>query len=259
MSTLSERLSSPLEQVSILVSPEFAASAQALLDHSGSRLAASRSLHTDIGALLADRPDVVAECASHLAVKEFGPLILSAGIDVVVISIGALSDDRVRASLQDAATAGRSRIILPSGAIGGVDALAAARLSGIKSVTYTGRKPPMAWRGTAAERLLDLDALREPSVFYEGDARQAAQAYPMNANVAATLALAGIGFEKTRVVLIADPSLSQNVHEFAVSAACGDFTVQLEGRPSAANPKTSLMAGFSIARELLNRAAVLVI
>jgi aspartate dehydrogenase len=96
-------------------------------------------------------------------------------------------------------------------------------------------------------------------VFFEGHARKAAQDYPFNANVAATLALAGIGFEKTQVRLIADPGVTRNVHEFAVRSACGDFTMKLEGRPSAANPKTSLMAGYSMARELLNRAGIVVI
>jgi aspartate dehydrogenase len=257
--TLAKELRAPLQQVSILIPARFADQAQALLDRAGGKLAASRAVRTDLAGLLADEPDVVAECASHVAVREYGPAILATGCDLVVISIGSLSDDGVRTRLEQAAAKGGGRVVLPAGAIGGVDALAAARLSGLESVVYTGRKPPKAWRGTPAETLLDLDALKEPAVFFEGHARQAAQDYPFNANVAATLALAGIGFEKTQVRLIADPGVTRNVHEFAVRSACGDFTMKLEGRPSAANPKTSMMAGYSMARELLNRAGIVVI
>lgn len=259
LSTLAERLDAPLDHVSILIPKEFAAQAQGLLDRLGDKLAVSRIVRTDVAVLLADMPDVVAECASHVAVRDFGPVILRAGCDLVVISIGALSDDNLRSELQRAAKAGGARLVLPPGAIGGIDALAAARLSGLEKVIYTGRKPPKAWRGTPAEKLLALDALREPAIFFKGSAREAARDYPFNANVAATLALAGIGFETTQVQLVADPSIVRNVHEFSVSSGCGDFTMQLEGRPSATNPKTSLMAGYSVGRELLNRTGTIVI
>lgn len=259
LSTLADGLAAPLAHVTILVPVQFAPQAKELLDRLGEKLAAMRAVRTELAALLADKPDVVAECASHTAVDSFGPGILESGCDLIVISIGSLSDDALREKLEKAAKKGGSRILLPSGAIGGIDALAAARLSGLEQVIYTGRKPPKAWRGTPAESLLALDTLKEPTVFFEGSARTAAQDYPFNANVAATLALAGIGFEKTQVRLIADPSIATNVHEFAVRSGCGDFTMRLEGRPSAANPKTSQMAGYSVARELLNRAGTIVI
>lgn len=259
LTALARGLRRPLQQVSILVPPPVAGQAQALLDRLGDRLAAARHVRTDIAAMLADAPEVVAECAAHAAVRDFGPAVLAAGCDLVVISIGALADDGIRASLERAAMEGGGRLVLPAGAIGGIDALAAARLSGIEAVTYTGRKPPLAWRGTPAEQLLDLGALREPAVFFDGNAREAARDYPFNANVTATLALAGIGFEATRVRLVADPGVGRNLHEFTVSSGCGDFTVRLEGRPSPVNPKTSLIAGYSVARELLNRAGSMVI
>lgn len=259
LSTLVERLSSPLELVTILVPAQFHTQAQELLDRLGDKLAASRRLVTDIDALLADRPNAVAECASHVAVRDYGPAILEVGCDLVLISIGSLSDEDLRKRLEQAAGTGGSRVVLLAGAVGGIDALVAARLSGLESVIYTGRKPPKAWVGTAAERLIDLHALIEPAVFFEGNAREAARDYPFNANVAATLGLAGIGFEQTQVRLIADPAVSRNVHEFSVRSGCGDFTMKLESRPSASNPKTSLMAGYSVARELLNRTGTMVI
>jgi aspartate dehydrogenase len=259
LSTLAERLALPLDQVTILVPADVTPQAEKLLDRLGDTLATSRKVVTDIAALLSDRPEAVAECASHVAVREYGAKILASGCDLVLISIGSLSDEDLRRELEQAAKRGGSRLVLPAGAIGGVDALVAAKLSGLESVTYIGRKPPEAWVGTAAEKIVDLHGLTKPTAFFEGNAREAAGNYPFNANVAATLGLAGIGFEQTKVRLVADPDVSRNVHEFVVRSACGDFSVRLEGRPSAVNPKTSLMAGFSVARELLNRAGTVVI
>ncbi len=253
LTTLARELTSPLAQLSLLVKPQSLGRAGALLE-TCEELAAGCAVHTEISAFLNDAPDIVAECASHAAVRDYGPAVLKAGRDLIVISIGALSSDALRQQLAQAAQTGGARLILPPGAIGGIDALAAARLSGLESVVYTGRKPPLAWRGTPAERLLALDSLNAATVFFEGSARKAAEDYPFNANVAAALALAGIGLDATKVRLVADPAIKRNVHEFAVSAGCGDFSVRLEGRPSPANPKTSLMAGYSVARELLNRA-----
>jgi aspartate dehydrogenase len=259
LSTLARDQAAPLALASILVPPAFASQATTLLDTLGDGLAKSRVVRTDLAAFLNDKPEVVAECASHTAVQEFGPPILEAGCDLIVVSIGSLSDDALFNKLERAAKSGKSRLVLVSGAIGGIDALVAARLSGLESVVYTGRKPPNAWRGTPAEKLVDLAGLKEPATFFEGTARAAAQEYPFNANVAATLGLAGIGFEATRVRLVADPGVSRNVHEFAVRSGCGDFSIKLEGRPSPDNPKTSLMAGYSVARELLNRVGTVVI
>ena len=259
LSTLARDLPKPLAQVSMLVPEKSAAKARGLLDRFGGRLAASRSVRTDILSFLGDSPAVVAECASHSAVLDFGPAILEAGCDLIVISIGALSSDATRAALEAAAGRGGGQIVLPAGAVGGIDALGAARPAGIESVVYTGRKSPKAWRGTRAETLVDLDALTGPVTFFEGSARQAAKDYPFNANVAATIALAGLGLDRTQVRLVADPNATRNVHEFSVSSGCSDFTMALQGRPSPANPKTSLMAGYSVARELLNRASVIAI
>lgn len=259
LSTLARSLARPLQQVSLLVRDIHRGRALALLDRLGDRLAASCVIRTELEDFLADAPDVVAECASHTAVQSYGVSILEGGCDLVVISIASLVDEDLRRRLEDAAERGGSRIILPPGAIGGIDALGAARLSGLKTVIYTGRKPPNAWRGTPAEALLDLNALRGPEIFFTGSARQAAAHYPFNANVTAALALAGIGFDRTEVRLIADPGIARNAHEVAVTSLCGDFTVKLEGQPSPSNPRTSMLAGYSVARELLNRVSRFVI
>lgn len=259
LTALAEGLTAPLDHFGVLVRSGSEQRALALLERIGPKLALATSVHTSLAALLADAPNAVAECAGHAAVHQYGETILKSGCDLVVISIGALADDGLRATLLSAAQQHGAQLVLPSGAVGGLDALGAARLSGLHTVTYTGRKPPKAWRGTPAERLLDLDALSAPAIFFEGTARQAATDYPQNANVAAAVAIAGLGFDATTVRLIADPKAARNVHEILVRAGCGDFDLRLEGRPSPLNPKTSLMAGLSVAREILNRTGALVI
>lgn len=256
LEALAAHLPRPLDHLAVLARD--AAKGEALLAAHGA-LAAVTSLHADLAGLLHSGAGVVVECASHAALHEHGAAVLAAGRDLVVASTGALADDALFDSLRRAATRGGAQILLPAGAVGGLDALAAARLRGTPRVTYTGRKPPGAWRGTKAEALLDLAALTAPATFYEGTARAAARDFPQNANVAATVALAGVGFEATRVRLVADPTIARNLHELEVESDAVAFTIRLEGVPSPANPKTSLTAGLSMARAVLNRDALLVV
>ena len=209
--------------------------------------------------LLAYRPELIAEVASQRAVADYGEAVLRSGADLLVISIGALADAALLERLQLAADDGNSRILLPAGAIGGVDALASMRIGGIASVRYRSRKPPAAWRGSPGEKVVDLGKLNEPAVLYRGTAREAALLYPQNANVAAAVALAGLGFERTEVELVADPATPGNVHEIEVEGAAGRFAIELQGKPSRANPKTSALAALSVARALLNEQAMIVI
>ncbi len=214
---------------------------------------------SDISGLLSSGPEVVVECAGHSAMAAYGGPVLAAGVDLIVASVGALAEDALLEALRIAARRGGAQVTLPSGAIGGIDALAAARLSGISEVLYTGRKPPRAWAGSPAEAVVNLTALTEAVVFFEGSARQAAQAYPKNANVAATLALAGLGMDDTRVRLIADPAATANTHEYSVRSGAVDYSMTLVGKPSALNPKTSQSTVLSLARAVLNRAAAIAI
>lgn len=250
---LSRDLDRPLEAIAILGTPDGAARARAAFEAHVGRAAARLAAHADVEALIAERPDLVVECAGHDAVRDHVPALLRAGIDVAIVSIGALADDAVRTRLEAAADAGAARLILSSGALGGVDALAAARLAGLDEVVYTSRKPPLAWRGTPAEAVTALDRIACETVLFEGDARRAALAYPKNANVAAMVALAGPGFERTRVRLVADPAATGNTHELTVRSACLDMTISLTGRPMPDNPKTSTTTAYALAREVLNR------
>ncbi len=200
----------------------------------------------DVDALIAWKPSLVVECAGHTAVRDSVPALLDAGIDVVVSSVGALGDASTLRRLQQAAQRGGSRMSVVSGAVGGLDVLRAAKLAGLDEVVYTGRKPPMAWIGTPAEVSLDLGSLIVATTFFEGTAAEAARDFPKNANVTATIALAGVGFEKTRVTLIADPTINGNRHHFVASGAFGRFSVSLENAPLPENPRTSWLAALSV-------------
>lgn len=207
-------------------------------------------IFTDTDALLRWKPDLAVECAVHEVVSSVVPPLLQAGVDVIVVSLGALGDAALRESLAAAANAGRARLITVSGAIGGLDALAAARGAGIRLVRYTGRKPPQAWLGTPAEQVCDLGAIGEATLLFEGSAADAAHLYPKNTNVTAAVALAGVGFEKTGVRLLADPAVSKNVHELEVEGDFGRFAIRLENSALPENPKTSWLTTLSIEAEL---------
>ncbi|WP_116474067.1 aspartate dehydrogenase [Zobellella maritima] len=193
-------------------------------------------------------PDLVVECAGQGAVREHGARVLTKGWTLGLISVGALADDELLQSLRIAAQQGGGRILALAGAIAGVDGLAAAREGGLESVVYSGRKSPQSWRGSPAEALIDLDAVTEPTVFFRGSAREAALRFPANANVAATVALAGLGMDNTRVELTVDPASSSNKHSILAQGRFGELSIELSGQPLASNPKTSTLAALSVVR-----------
>ena len=160
-------------------------------------------------------PDLVLECASQQAVAQYGEAVLARGWHLAVISTGAL---------------------------------AAAKGGGLERVTYRSRKSPASWRGSYAEQLIDLSAVNEAKIFFEGSAREAARLFPANANVAATIALGGIGLDATRVQLMVDPATQRNTHTLHAEGLFGEFHLELSGLPLASNPKTSTLAALSAVR-----------
>ena len=199
------------------------------------------------------------DCAGHAALAEHGPAILERGIDLLTVSLGALADTALHKRLEQAARAGGARLHLASGAIGALDCLQAARVGGLDRVRYIGRKPPRGWMGSPAENMLDLDRLAQAATHFAGTARQAATDYPKNANVAAAVALAGIGFQHTQVELIADPAITANVHEIEASGAFGRFTFHIEGSALPDNPKSSALAAMSVVAALERQRAAITI
>jgi aspartate dehydrogenase len=223
------------------------------------RVPPAARLVSTVDELLAGPLDLVIECAGHAALNATGAAVLRAGVDLLVASVGALADPALEAALRDAAGRSGAQLRIPSGALGGLDVLGAARLAGLDRVIYSSSKAPRAWKGTAAETMVDLDGLKEATVFYRGNAREAALRFPQNANVAAAVALAGIGFENTEVQLGADPGATGNRHRIQAHGGFGEIDVSILGKTLAANPKTSMLAPYSLVRSVMNLGGTLVI
>ncbi|WP_298837359.1 aspartate dehydrogenase [uncultured Roseobacter sp.] len=203
-------------------------------------------------------PDVsfVLECAGHAAVQNTAPAVLRLGFHLGILSAGALADEQTARALEDAALQGGAQISVLPGAIGGIDALAAAQ-DGLDTVIYAGRKPPQAWRGSPAEEICTLDDLTEEFEFFSGSAREAARLFPKNANVVATVALASVGFDDTRVTLVADPRAAGNSHRIVATGPVVSLDYTTAGSPLASNPKTSALTALSALRALRNQGCLI--
>lgn len=211
------------------------------------------------GQLASLKPDLVVEAAGRAAIEQWAPAALAAAPEMIIASTSAFCDDDLLARLMDMAEHNGSRIQVPSGAIGGIDALASAAVLGLDDVVHQIVKPPRAWKNTPAEQLLDLDALTERKVFFSGTARQAAAAYPQNANATVVTSLAGIGLDRTRVEMVADPASTINGHRIVAEGDFGRMDISLENKPLATNPKSSELTALSLVRLIEHRVNRLVI
>lgn len=189
--------------------------------------------------------NVVLECAGHASVREYGPAVLRAGLDLIVTSIGALSDPATVDELRDASEAG-GHLMLAPGAVGGLDGLLAARVGGLTRVRYTSIKPPVAWRGTPAEALIDFDNPAEEQVLFEGTARETARRFPKNANVAVAVGLCGLGIDETQAVLVSSRKITDPLGVIEAEGRFGRMRFETFAYASPANPKTSLLTAYSL-------------
>lgn len=189
--------------------------------------------------LLALKPSVVIECAGQGALRDYGPQVLAAGIDLVPASVGLFADQGFLDVMLNAAEKGGSVIRVPSGAMVGIDGLSAARLVGVERVTYRGTMAPQALKNFQATGTIEGRVLA-----YEGTAREAVFKFPKNANLTATIALASVGFDKTRVELYVDPTVTSNIHELEASGDFGSIHVKVSGRRiSESSPSSRIVAG----------------
>ena len=229
------------------------------LAHTRASLPCSIAVRSDCEELAREDLDLVVECAGQGAVRQHAEAVLGKGIEIMVISTGALADSELRDRLMDTAARSGARILIPAGAIAGIDGLGALKRSGLHRVSYISTKPPEAWKGTPGEHLVELDALTEPTVFFQGSAEKAATLFPKNANLAATIALSGLGFEDTEITLVADPRTTENVGRIEAFGRLGTLFAELRGSATAENPKTSAVTAYSILRAIDNEANLLVI
>ncbi|MCZ4271295.1 aspartate dehydrogenase [Maritalea porphyrae] len=205
---------------------------------------------SDVADLPADTKLLV-DCAGHEGLREHGVKALASGIDVLTISIGALANKEFEAELMNAAVRGNAKLQLASGAIGALDALRAASTGTLTRVNYIGRKPALGWFGSPAEDKIDLANLAKATVHFAGTAREAALAYPKNANVAASVAISSLGFDKTTVELIADPEINANTHEIEAHGDFGEMRFSISGKCLPDNPRSSALAAMSVVAAIL--------
>lgn len=189
---------------------------------------------------------LVVEAASQDAVKDYAPMILRAGKDLMIMSAGALIDHSFVKEIRCLAKENRRRVYIPSGAIAGLDSIKAAAYSAIEKVTLTTRKPVEALKDSHYfSEKFGNKTIKAPLIIYEGPALEACKLFPFNVNVAATLSLAGIGPERTLVRIIADPTINRNIHKIEVRGGFGTLEISIENIPIPSNPKTSFLAALS--------------
>ncbi|MBR4447510.1 aspartate dehydrogenase [Methanobrevibacter sp.] len=182
--------------------------------------------------------DLILECAAPVSVKEYAPKVLEHGIDMIVMSIGALMDNEFYKELESLAKKHNAKIHLPSGAIVGLDGIKAVAKFGLEEVTLTTKKSPKSLGK-------DIDT---EEVLFEGKASEAVKKFPLNINVAATISLACQ--KDIDVKIIVDPKVDRNVHEIVAKGDFGVFKTRTENLPCEANPKTSMLAALSAIRLL---------
>jgi aspartate dehydrogenase len=202
-----------------------------------------------IDELLVFGPDVVAELGGHAALTAYGETVLRSGTTLLTLSAGALADDDFRERLLAAAATSGARLVLPSGAIAGLDALESARPMGLDRVRHVVRKPPKSLFDDP-ERVAAVMARGEAETLYEGPAREGVRRFPANVNVVAMVCMAGLGFDRTTTVVIADPAVEHNTHEVTAEGAFGRIEVRVQNVPSPDNPKTGLIVAGSVVRAL---------
>ncbi|MED0708590.1 aspartate dehydrogenase [Aneurinibacillus aneurinilyticus] len=213
------------------------------------RLPASCLITSDEDAFFAEDMDIIVEAAGHTAVKTYGVRALRHA-SFIVASIGALAEANVLKELRATAAQYHTQLLVPSAAIGGLDRICAMTLEEIDRIELITRKPPVAWYGTFAEEKVELSAVSEPTLIFNGTANESALLFPESVNVSAALSLAGIGFENTHVQVYVDPTITRNTHQIIVEGFAGRIKLSLQNTPSAHNPKTGYIVAMSIVKVL---------
>ena len=200
----------------------------------------------DFDSFISSEFDLMIEAASQRAVKDYVSRALMSGKDVMLMSVGAFGDVSLAAKLAELAIANSKRIFIPSGAVAGIDCIRAVRRH-IDHISLTTTKNPKALAGAPffQKQPIDLDKIDRATLVFEGSASEAVVEFPANVNVAAVLSLAGIGFERTKVRVVADPAAKRNIHEIEATGSFGEIRIKVSNVPSPTNPRTSYLAVLS--------------
>ena len=197
----------------------------------------SLKISEDIDTFLSNKKiNLVVECASQKAVKDYAKKIILSKKDFMIMSVGALVDENFFEKIRKLSERNKVKVYLPSGAILGIDGLKAVKFTKINEVILTTTKNPIN---------LGKGKLREKVIVFNGNAKEAVKKFPKNINVAALISLTGVGFEKTKVRIVADPNVKENIHEIFVKGNFGEFNIKIKNLPSPENPKTSYLAILS--------------
>jgi len=190
--------------------------------------------------------DIIIECASKGAVKEYGMKIIKSKKVLIVLSVGAFSDEDYLRELQNLSKLNNTRILIPTGAIAGLDSIRSVKKY-LNTVTIVTTKNPKSLVGAPyfKSSKIRIDEISKETVLFEGNAADAIELFPANVNVAVSIALAGIGLVKTQVKIVADPTLSVNKHEIVGEGAFGKIHIVVQNIPSPSNPRTSYLASLS--------------
>jgi aspartate dehydrogenase len=206
---------------------------------------------------LADLADVVVECAPAAVFAQVAGPVVAQGKVLLPLSVGALLQ---HPDLTETARATGARIVVPTGAIIGLDTVRAMAVGEIHRVTLETRKPPAGLMGAPhlEQNQIDLSGLAAPLRVFQGTAREAALGFPANVNVAAALALAGIGPERTMVEVWADPTIDRNIQAVTIASDSGEATMTMRNIPSDENPRTGRIVANSVIATLQRLTAPLV-
>lgn len=196
--------------------------------------------------------ELIVEAANQVVVKKVSEKVIDAGKSMLIMSVGALTDEKLLNKLSDKAIKKGVKIYLPSGAICGLDGVKAASIEKISFVELTTTKNPKSLDGAPylLDKKISLSDLKEPKVIFEGNAKEAAKGFPQNINVAVALSLAGVGVEDTYVKIVADPNSTRTRHEITVVGEFGDLHTTVNNFVHPQNPKTSYIAALSAVRVL---------
>lgn len=197
----------------------------------------------DINMVMEDKnTEIYVECASQELAKKILPELLEKNKKIIVMSVGIFNDELFNKDINSRLNKGSGNLYLTHGAIGGLDAIKSAALGGIDNVSLETRKNPAS---------LGIEDDGKEKILFEGSARKAVSLYPANVNVAALLSIYSLGFDKTMVRIISDPSINSNIHTINITGSTGNMKFIFENKPSHLNKKTSALAAYSLISKLI--------